>query len=82
MPAKTGSTLKDPVGAIARGIVRVDALGHADMSDFVREACRLLDIPQDYDRDEAIANVLFEDCGEKYGTEQQMAAFIYSRLVV
>jgi len=77
------SPLKDPVGAIARRIERDGndfSYGKTGESDFVRWACETLQIPQDFDRDEAIAEELFDDCGEKYATSQQMAAFLYARL--
>jgi len=85
MPIKTGASLKDPVAAIARGIERVDDLGHADTRDFVLEAVRLLALDRDVvgdDKIEQIATDLFEDCGERYATAPQMAAFIYARLTV
>ena len=83
MPVKKGNELKDPVGAISRAIVRIGSdfrYGKPGTDDFVRAAVRLLDLEPDDDRDEKIADELFEDAGEKYSTEQQMATFIYARL--
>jgi hypothetical protein len=77
--------LKDPIGAIARRIERDGndfSYGKTGESDFVRWACETLRLPQDYERDERIANELFEDMGERYGTPETMAAFLYVRLTV
>jgi hypothetical protein len=83
VPSKTGLALKDPVGALARGIVRVGGdfrFGKPGPEDFVREAERLLEVTATDELREQIANDLYEDSGERYATEFQMAAFIYAAL--
>ncbi len=81
MPRLTDPTkAKDPVGLIARAIIRTDELGHADTSDFVRAGAEAIGAVVSDDERERIATELFDDCGEKYATAAQMAAFIYAEL--
>ena len=83
---KRGSFV-DPVGAIARAIVKTGSdfsFGKPGQKDFVMDGVRVLGLEHKIRYDDAIveqiADELFEDCGEQYGSEQTMAAFIYSRL--
>lgn len=88
MPKITDNTrarLKDPVGAIARKIERDGSnfeFGKPSELDFVYWACEILGIEHDDDRDDAIANAIYEDMGETLYTTQLLAAFIYARLTV
>jgi hypothetical protein len=88
MPKITDNTrknLKDPVGAIARKIERDGndfTFGKPSELDFVIWSCEILGIDRDDDRDDAIAEAIYQDAGEKLFTAELLAAFIYSRLTV
>jgi hypothetical protein len=86
MPPITKNTkLKDPVSALARRIKRDGndfSYGKTGPGDFVRWGCETFNIDPDYDRDEAIADAIDEDCGATIYTEEQLAAFIYARLTI
>ncbi len=83
---KPGSFV-DPVGAIARAIVKTGSdfsFGKPSQKDFVMDGVRVLGLENKIHYDdpivEHIADKLYEDCGEVYSSEQQMAAFIYAEL--
>ncbi len=83
---KPGSFV-DPVGVIARRIVKTGSdfrFGKPSERDFVMDGVRVLALEHKIHYDdpivERIADELYEDMGEKYGSEQTMAAFIYAEL--
>jgi hypothetical protein len=78
-------TSADPIGVIARGLLKEGSdFSHGKPSerDFVMVGVDALDLDLPYDDElvTEIADCLYEDGGEKYGSAQEMAAFIHAEL--
>lgn len=78
----TDQIQQDTLVEVAKAIRQTDDLGKADSRDFVIAAVETLGMQEDDERDERIADELWDDAGESITDDLSCARFICARLLV